>query len=82
MTKKHLTLDDRQVVETMHREGCRPPEIAERVGVNVATIYREFWRGYTGEFTAERRPVYSAAVAENSARLNSQMRGRNRKVVS
>jgi IS30 family transposase len=73
---KVLTAEDRHRIEVMNREGFRPWFIAERVGVHVATIYRELKKGYTGELTAEQRPVYSAALAQDVTKRNlSRRRG-------
>jgi IS30 family transposase len=78
---KRLTKDDRQTIEKMHSAGYLAREIAASVGVSTATVCRELARGYTGELTAERRPVYSAAVAEGIVRANARRRGRSKKAV-
>lgn len=52
---KSLNFNDRKVIEEKVAAGARPREIAEVVGVHVATIYRELKRGTAGsEYSAEK----------------------------
>jgi len=43
-TYKHLTIDERSVIAFYHSEGFKVPEIAQMIGRNRATIYRELKR--------------------------------------
>jgi IS30 family transposase len=73
----YLTYEERKTVEEMHKGGYTPKEIAERFAVNLATIYRELHRGYTGERDNVRRPVYSAKQAQDAFKMSLSLRGRN-----
>lgn len=71
-----LSFDDRRIIETMYANGDRPIDIAVRVGKSVATIYAELKRGYTGELDDNKRPAYSAELAQTAAQENIRRRGR------
>ncbi len=61
---KRLTFRDRQRIEKMCRDGAKPKEIAEIIGIHVATVYREIDRGTEG---GERE--YSAEIAQRAIGL-------------
>jgi IS30 family transposase len=42
---KRLTFTDRQAIEKCLLEGYSPKELAEKIGIHIATIYRELARG-------------------------------------
>lgn len=77
-----LTIAQRREIERLYAAGGTPREIAEAIGVTVATIYRELQRGATGEFDELYRPAYSADVAERAVRSSMRNRGRRRSNVS
>lgn len=61
MTKKHLTLQDRENLEALYLDGHKVEHIAEKLDVHRATIYTELKRGYTGQMDRNGRPGYCAA---------------------
>ena len=67
-TYKHLNLDDRKKIATLYLELYSVKEIAEKVGVHVATIYRELKRGYNGKTNINGAKAYDPQLAENSYR--------------
>lgn len=73
---RYLAFADRQLIETMYRGGARALDIAIKLGVHTATIYRELQHGYTGELDQNQRQAYSAEVAERAAQENFKRRGR------
>lgn len=60
---RHLTYDDRVNIQLMAQAGKPAKEIAEAVGVHVATIYREFKAGGKGV-------AYSAIEAQKAVGRN------------
>lgn len=53
-TYKHLTLDDRNQIERMLKEGTSCLDISKSLGKDLSTIYREIRRGTEcGEYTAK-----------------------------
>ena len=42
---RYLTLADREALESHYLKGERPQDIADALGVHVATIYKELKRG-------------------------------------
>ena len=71
---KLLTFADREKIAEWCNEGLRPAAIAERLGSNLATIYRELKNGTTGEADGQR--IYDPVFAEQSARTRLKNRGR------
>jgi IS30 family transposase len=51
-------------------------DIAAKIGRSVAAIYEELKRGYTGELDENKRPVYSADLAQQTVQENIRRRGR------
>lgn len=64
MTKKHLTLQDRERLEGLYLDGYKAADIAKELGVHRATVYTELKRGYTGEMDCNGRTGYSAEIAQ------------------
>lgn len=64
MTKKHLTLQDREKLEELYLDGHKVDYIADKLDVHRATIYTELKRGYTGEMDCNGRTGYSAAIGQ------------------
>lgn len=77
----YLTLEQRRMIEEMHGAGIRTVEIAARTGRSVAAIYEELKRGYTGELDGNKRPKYSADLAQTKAQENIRRRGNRRAAV-
>ena len=73
---KHITMEDRREIERLYNAGVKPTEIAQRIGVHHATIYRELRSGDTGAMDANGRIGYSAEIAQgkiyNRRRLMQQ----------
>lgn len=74
----YLTFDQRREIETLYSDGERAVDIAAKIGRSVAAIYEELKRGYTGEFDRNKRPVYSADLAQTIAQENIRRRGNRR----
>ena len=74
----YLTFDQRREIEALYGEGIRTVDIAARIGRSVAAIYEELKRGYTGELDENKRPVYSADLAQTTAQENIRRRGNRR----
>ena len=74
----YLTFDQRREIEALYSDGERAVDIAAKIGRSVATIYEELKRGYTGEFDRNKRPVYSADLAQQTTQENIRRRGNRR----
>lgn len=72
----YLTFDQRREIEEMYGAGVRVVEIAAHTGRSVAAIYEELKRGRTEELDANKRPKYSAELAQTIAQENIRRRGR------
>ena len=73
---KYLTLADRIRLERLYQNGDRPQDIADAIGVHVATVYKELKRGDTGELDRNMRQGYSAELAQRRLQENFKCRGR------
>lgn len=79
---KYITFSDRQEIAALYQANERPADIAERLGVTTATIYRELKRGETaGEDGApildrNRRRAYNPVVAQQKVQASFRRRGR------
>lgn len=71
---KFLSYNDRKQLEMMHLNNERPSNIAAKLGVHVATIYRELQRGGAGKFSKNSRSRYSAEIAQQTIMKNSKNR--------
>lgn len=80
----HITNNDRVRIESMWRDGATVKEIAERIGTEITTIYRELKRGFDNTAIAPGRFGYSAEIAIRDAeeararKYAAQRRHRNR----
>ncbi len=74
MTKKHLTLQDREKLEALYLDGHKVEYIASKLDVHRATIYTELKRGYTGEMDRNGRTGYSAAIGQQKIYENRMRR--------
>lgn len=73
---RYLTLEDRQKLEALYLEGDRVQDIADRIGVHVATVYKELKRGETGRLDRNMRREYSATLAQRRLVENFRKRGK------
>lgn len=74
---KHITFPIRLRIEMRVNAGYKPQEIADELGFDVSTIYRELGRGQyehlNSDYTTEWR--YSPEIAETRARENLAAKG-------
>ena len=70
---KHLTKEQRYVIQTLHRRGISKKEIADELGVHKSTICRELKRNRT------KRGKYNADVADTYANERKERFAHNRK---
>lgn len=61
---KHMTLEERKVLEERYNAGQSVPGIANAMGFNLSTIYKELKRGDTGKMDANGRAGYSAVLGQ------------------
>lgn len=79
---KYITFPDRKQIAALYQSNVRPADIAERLGVTTATIYRELKRGETvGDDGApvldrNQRRSYNPVVAQQTVQANFRRRGR------
>ena len=79
---KYITFADRRQIAAWYQNNERPADIADRLGVTTATIYRELKRGETvGDDGApildrNRRRAYNPVVAQQTVQANISRRGR------
>ena len=73
---RYLTLADREALESRYLKGERPQDIADSLGVHVATIYKELKRGDTGDLDCNMRQGYNAKLAQLRLQKNFKCRGR------
>lgn len=76
MTCRYLTFEDRKSLEALYAEGKELSEIANALGVHLATIYRELTRGNTGKLNSQGRNGYSATTAQTALQQSLKRRGR------
>lgn len=83
MPFKHLTKTDRLRIERWRNQGMKPKEIAEKLRVCVATIYREYKRGQYERLngqTWEMETSYSPDIAEARYQENLRNKGPELKI--
>ncbi len=76
---RYMTLADRQKLESLYLKGERVQDIADELGVHVATVYKELKRGETGGLDRNMRSEYSATLAQRRLAENFKKRGRKPK---
>lgn len=77
MTRKKyklLSYNDRKRLEVMYLNNERPSDIAAKLGVHTATVYRELQRGGAGKSDKNSRSEYSAEVAQHTITKNLKNR--------
>lgn len=77
-TYRYLTLADREKLARLYLRGDRPQDIANTLGVHVATIYKELKRGDTGTMDKNMRQGYSATLAQRRLYENMKRRGHSK----
>lgn len=75
MTCRYLTFEDRKSIEALYAANTSLVEIASKLGVHLATIYREMTRGSTGELDNNGRSGYSADIAQKTVQDSIKRRG-------
>ena len=75
MTYKYLVYEDRKRLEALYNDRKDLPDIANALGVHLATIYRELARGSTGELDRNGRNGYSADLAQKAVQQSFKRRG-------
>lgn len=78
MTCRYLTFEDRKSFEALYTAGAALPEIAAKLGVHLATIYRELTRGGTGELDGNGRSGYKAELAQEKFTASLKHRGKRK----
>lgn len=74
-----LKYSDRVIIEEDYRRGLKPIQIATKLNVSIATIYREFERGYTGKLDKTFQREYSAELGQKTYMENKRKCGRKAK---
>lgn len=79
---RYITFQDRREIAAAYGRGERAADIAERLGVTTATVYRELKRGEStdesGNVILDRnqRPAYNPVLAQQTVQENFKRRGR------
>lgn len=81
MTCRYLTYEGRKNLEALYADGESLTYIASKLGVHLATVYRELTRGGTGELDKNGRMAYSAELGQKTLNENFRRRG-NRKATA
>ena len=76
MTCRYLTYEGRKNLEALYADGKSLTYIASKLGVHLATVYRELTRGGTGELDNNGRCGYSAELGQKRVSENFKRRGR------
>lgn len=76
MTCRYLTYEGRKNLEALYADGGSLTYIASKLGVHLATVYRELTRGGTGELDNNGRCGYSAELGQKRVSENFKRRGR------
>lgn len=79
---KYITFSDRKQIAALYQSNARPADIAEKIGVTAAAIYRELKRGETvgadGAPVLDRnqRRAYNPVIAQQTVQASFGRRGR------
>ena len=76
MMCRYLTYEGRKNLEALYADGESLTDIASKLGVHLATVYRELTRGGTGEIDNNGRSGYSAELGQKRVSENFKRRGR------
>ena len=77
---RYLTQEDRRELEVLYAGGVCLTDIAAKLGVHLATVYRELARGDTGQLDKNGRGGYSAALGQKRVRDSFKRRGKKRRL--
>lgn len=78
---RQLTFGDRVYIEVLNAESKSKQEIADRLGCDVTTVWREYRRGTTSQSGYFIDHCYASANGERRRREFSRRRGRKSKIV-
>ena len=70
-------LQDRKEISTRYLNGDRVADIADGLGVTMATVYRELKRGETGGLDRNLRKAYNPVLAQQRVQENFKRRGKS-----
>jgi IS30 family transposase len=70
---RRIAYADRCEIAILLTRGVSRYDIADRIGVTPATIYRELRRGISGKRDSAGRLIYDPKYAEETARKNRQL---------
>lgn len=79
---RYITFADRKQIAAWYLNNDRVADMAERLGVSTAAVYRELKRGEaTGDdgnmiLDRNQRPVYNPVLAQQTVQANFKRRGR------
>lgn len=73
---RYMGYTDRQKIQVMWEAGRTAKEIAEALGMQLATVYRELKRGEDGRYDKNQRRVYDADLAQHRYHENLKRRGK------
>lgn len=79
MKGRYLTFEDRKRFESLHNAGVPLKVIAETLGINLSTAYRELARGGDGTINERWSKNYSAEVAQANFVVSVSRRGGKKK---
>ena len=75
---KIVTFEERKAIEMMYRGNMSAQEIASKLEISAATVYRELERGNTHIMDKNGRSGYNARLAQQNAERLRKNRGRRR----
>lgn len=73
---RYIDFRDREQIAARYLNGDRVADIAARLGVTTATVYRELKRGETGGLDRNQRREYSPILAQQRVQENFKRRGK------
>lgn len=73
---RYIDFQDRKQISARYLNNERVADIAERLGVSTAAVYRELKRGETGGLDRNQRPEYNPVLAQQTVQANFKRRGR------
>ena len=77
----YITYADRQKISALYQSNVRPADIAVIMEINLATIYRELARGYTGALDRNGNREYSAERGQRMVQESMSHRGKRRSAI-
>ena len=77
----YITYAERQKISALYQSNVRPADIASIMKINLATIYRELARGYTGALDQNGNREYSAEQGQRMIQESMSRRGKRKRLV-